>query len=134
MEFIAKVNAEGKAWVKIENYPVEERLTEHPEIVDLDLGPLGSIFDDVVAEGGILITQSLLISYLAQKDEIDPDALGSVLQAHDKSTGEIVGSVLVDQRLHGPIMSYEQDGQQFLAVAAGGRADDAELLVFALPQ
>ncbi|OEJ98661.1 hypothetical protein A8C32_05530 [Flavivirga aquatica] len=35
MEFIAKVNAEGKAWVKIENYPVEERLTEHPEIVKL---------------------------------------------------------------------------------------------------
>jgi quinoprotein glucose dehydrogenase len=107
--------------------------TDHPEIADLDLGPLGSIFDDVVAEGGILITSSLLISYLAQKDEIEPGAHGSVLRAHDKATGEMVGEVLVEQRLHGPIMSYEQDGRQYLAVAGGGRSNDAELLVFALP-
>lgn len=107
--------------------------TDHPEIAHLNLGPLGSIFDDVVAEGGILITRSLLISYLAQKDEIDPSAHGSILRAHDKSTGEIVGEVLVDQRLHGPIMSYMQGNRQFLAVAGGGRDRDAELIVFALP-
>jgi len=107
--------------------------TDHPEIADLELGPLGTIFNDVVAEAGILLTRTLLISYLAQKDEIDPEAHGSILVAHDKASGEKIGEVLVDQRLHGPIMSYQQGDKQYLAVAGGGRDQDDELLVFALP-
>ena len=99
----------------------------------LDLPPLGSVFSDVVAEGGVLITKSLLISYLAQRDEIDPEAHGSILVAHDKMTGELLGEVLVDQRLHGPPMSYQVNDKQYIAVAGGGRDDDNELLVFALP-
>jgi hypothetical protein len=31
-------------------------------------------------------------------------------------------------------MSYLHDGQQYIAVAGGGRNNDAELIVFALPQ
>ena len=107
--------------------------SDHPEIAHLNLGPLGSIFDDVVAEGGILLTRTLLISYLAQKDEIDPQAHGSILVAMDKNSGEKVGEILVEQRLHGPIMSYQQGARQYLAVAGGGRDQDDELLVFALP-
>ena len=42
------------------------------------------------------------------------------------------GEVYVEQRLHGPVMSYEHDSVQYLAVAGGGRADDAELIVFKL--
>lgn len=105
----------------------------HPMLEHLDLPPLGSLFTDVVAEGGVLITKTLLISYLAQKDEIDPEAHGSILVAHDKMTGELLGEVMVDQRLHGPPMSYQVDGRQYIAVAGGGRDDDNELLVFALP-
>ena len=99
----------------------------------LNLPPLGSVFSDVVAEGGVLITKTLLISYLAQKDEIDPEAHGSILVAHDKMTGDLLGEVLVDQRLHGPPMSYQVGDKQYIAVAGGGRDDDNELLVFALP-
>lgn len=95
---------------------------------------MGSLYTDVVAEGGILITKTLLISYLAQKDEIDPDAHGSILVAHDKMTGELMGEVMVDQRLHGPPMSYMHEGQQYVAVAGGGRDNDDELLVFSLPR
>ena len=59
-----------------------------------------------LAEGGILITKGLVISHLPQKDEVDEDADGSVLVAYDKWTGEKVGEILVDRRLHGPVMSY----------------------------
>jgi quinoprotein glucose dehydrogenase len=106
---------------------------DHPMLEHLDLPPLGSVFSDVVAEGGVLITKTLLISYLAQRDEIDPEAHGSILVAHDKMTGELLGEVLVDQRLHGPPMSYQVGDKQYIAVAGGGRDDDNELLVFALP-
>lgn len=94
---------------------------------------MGSVYKDVVAEGGILITKTLLISYLAQKDEIDPDAHGSILVAHNKLTGKLIGELMVDQRLHGPPMSYMLDGKQYIAVAGGGRDADDELLVFGLP-
>ena len=105
----------------------------HPMLEHLNLPPMGSVYKDVVAEGGILITKTLLISYLAQKDEIDPDAHGSILVAHNKLTGELIGELMVDQRLHGPPMSYMYDGKQYIAVAGGGRDDDDELLVFGLP-
>ena len=107
--------------------------TNHPMLEHLNLPPLGSLYNDVVAEGGVLITKTLLISYLAQKDEIDPEAYGSILVAHDKMTGELMGEVMVDQRLHGPPMSYQVDGKQYIAIAGGGRDNDNELLVFSLP-
>ena len=105
----------------------------HPMLEHLNLPPMGSVYNDVVAEGGVLITKTLLISYLAQKDEIHPEAHGSILVAHDKMTGELLGEVLVDQRLHGPPMSYQVDGKQYIAIAGGGRDNDNELLVFSLP-
>ena len=109
--------------------------SDHPAIAHLNLGPLGSRFNDVVAEGGILLTETLLISYLAQKDEIDESATGSILVAHDKATGELLGEVLVEQRLHGAPMSYEYQGRQYIAIAGGGRdGDPGELVVFALPE
>ena len=93
---------------------------------------MGSVFNDVVAEGGLLVTKTLLISFLAQKDEIGPEARGSILIAIDKRTGETVGEVMVDQRLHGPPMTYSLNGKQYIAIAGGGRNNDDELLVFAL--
>ena len=105
---------------------------DHPLLKHLELPPMGSVFNDVVAEGGLLVTKTLLISFLAQKDEIGPEARGSILIAIDKRTGETVGEVMVDQRLHGPPMTYSLNGKQYIAVAGGGRNNDDELLVFAL--
>ncbi len=85
------------------------------------------------SEGGLLVTGSLLVSHLAQKDEIGPEAAGSILVALDKASGEKIGEVMVDQRLHGPVMTYLHEGRQYIAVA-GGRFDDSQLLVFALPE
>ena len=104
----------------------------HPLLEHLDLPDLGSVFTDVSAEGGILITKGLVISHLPQKDEVHEDADGSVLVAYDKHTGEKVGEVMLDRRLHGPVMSYLHEGKQYIAVA-GGRFDTAEMITFALP-
>ncbi len=105
----------------------------HPALAHLNLPDLGSVFTDVSSEGGILITKTLLISYLAQKDEIDPDADGSILVAYNKMTGAKIGEVMLAQRLHGPVMSYLHEGRQYIAVAGGGRDNDDELIAFALP-
>ena len=99
----------------------------------LNLPDMGSVYNDVVAEGGILVTKTLLVSYLAQKDEIDPAAHGSILVALDKQTGELIGELMVEQRLHGPPMSFMHEGKQYIAVAGGGRDNDDELIAFALP-
>ena len=123
------LNSGEHAW----QIPFGKGPSDHPAIAHLNLGELGSHFNDVVAEGGILITDTLLISYLAQKDELSEDASGSILRAHDKTTGKLLASLMVEQRLHGAPMSYSVDGRQYIAVAGGGRAEDGELIVFALP-
>ena len=113
--------------------PLGRGPANHPALKHLNLPDLGSAFSDVSSEGGILITKSLLVAYLAQKDEISPDAHGSILVAFDKMTGAKIAEVLVDQRLHGPVMSYLHAGRQYIAIAGGGRDHDAELIAFALP-
>ena len=85
-----------------------------------------SAFYDVVAEGGVLVTKSLIISYLASKDEIGPEETGSILVAFSKETGMKEGEVIVDQRLHGPNMSNQQEGTKNIAIAGGGRHNDGE--------
>ena len=113
--------------------PLGKGPTNHPALAHLNLPDLGSQFSGSPAEGGLLITKTLVITHLLQSTEIDPDADGSILVAFDKDTGDKVGEVLVDRRLHGPVMSYLADGRQYIAIA-GGRFDRAEMLTFALPQ
>ncbi len=112
--------------------PLGKGPANHPLLAHLNLPDLGSMFTDVSAEGGILVTKNLVITFLAQKDEIGPDADGSILVAFDKTTGEKVGEITVDLRLHGPVMSYLYKGRQYVTIA-GGRMATAELISFALP-
>mgnify|MGYP001215663366 CR=1 FL=1 len=112
--------------------PLGRGPVDHPLLAELDLPDLGSVFSDVSAEGGLLLTKILVVTHLAQKDEIDLDADGSILVAFDKATGVKVGQVMVDKRLRGPVMSYHHEGRQYIAVA-GGRFNDSEMITFALP-
>ena len=108
----------------------------HPAIKHLNLGPLGSPFPTgVLAEGGVLVTKSLLITHLANVDESKPNRPvdGSFLQAYDKKTGELIASVHVDRHMHGSPMTCMVDGRQYIMVAAGGLTEPAELLAFGLP-
>ena len=118
---------------------------DHPAIRHLDLPDLGSGHSDgAVAEGGILVTKTILIDFLPSLEEGDlgttpdgvavrPAAQGGHLRALDKTTGATVAEVYVDRSFHGAPMTYWHDGRQYIAVAGGGGAEKAELVALALP-
>jgi quinoprotein glucose dehydrogenase len=115
--------------------PFGDGPNQHPTIKDLDLGPLGSRFPEGLVEGGILVTETLLITILADIDELgDREAHGSFLQAYDKATGELLGSIKIDRHLHGSPMTCMYDGRQYVLIAGGGISEPAELLAFGLPK
>jgi len=106
----------------------------HPALKDLNLGPLGSRFPNGLVEGGILVTKTLLITILADIDELgDREPHGSFLQAYDKATGDLIGSIKFDRHLHGSPMTCMHDGRQYVLIAGGGISEPAELLAFGLP-
>jgi quinoprotein glucose dehydrogenase len=111
---------------------------EHAAIKHLNLGPLGSMFPEgVIAEGGILVTKTLLITHIANVDETKQprNANGSLLQAYDKKTGELVASIPVDRHLHSSPMTCSAGGKQFILIAGGGGGvEPSELVAFALPE
>lgn len=109
---------------------------QHLAIKHLNLGDLGSPFPDgVIAEGGILVTKTLLVTFLVEVDDmgaaVKPSA--SWLQAYDKKTGRLMGQVKVDRHLHGSPMTFMKDGRQYILVTGGGQHEPSELLAFALP-
>ncbi len=109
----------------------------HPAIKHLNLGPLGSLFPDgVIAEGGLLVTKTLLITVLHDVDELATPrvARGSFLQAYDKKTGKLISSIKVGRHLHGSPMTCSHNGKQYILVTGGGGTEPAELLAFALPE
>ena len=116
--------------------PFGDGPNKHPLIKHLDLGPLGSAFPArVFSEGGILVTKTLLITILADVDELNGRKVnGSFLQAYNKKTGELVASIHVDAHIHGSPMACMSDSKQYIMVAAGGMSEPSELLAFGLPE
>ena len=108
----------------------------HPAIAHLNLGALGSRHSaGAVAEGGILVTKTVLIDFLPTMDELgDRVPNGGHLRALGKGTGAVLAEVAVDRSLHGAPMTYWHDRRQYVAVAGGGGAEKSELIAFALPQ
>jgi quinoprotein glucose dehydrogenase len=130
--------------------PVGDGPIDHPAIKHLNLPPMGSRYPSggSVVEGGILVTKTILIGFLATLDELcasslpsrlspstcDRVAHGGHLRALDKNTGAVLGQIEVDRSLHSAPMTYMHEGRQYIAVAGGGGSEDAELVVFALGQ
>lgn len=127
--------------------PVGPGPTNHPAIKHLNLGPMGSVYPaGAVAEGGILVTPSMLVNYLAnvdeQGDQFDRTASsaparwpkGGNLLAMDKKTGAVLAQLPVEHNLRGSPMTYEYQGRQYIVIAGGGSREPAELFAFALPQ
>ena len=130
------MNVGEHAW----QVPQGQGPTDHPAIEHLNLGPLGSPYPGG-GEGGILVTKTMLVSYLAKRerpmgrprDEESPRVVGGYLRAMDKATGAVLAQIEVDRSLHGAPITYLHDGRQYIAVAGGGGSEKQELLVFALP-
>ena len=70
---------DSQHWEHTWKTPSGKGPANHPALAHLNLPDLGSSFSDYSAEGGIQSTKTWLITHLAQKDEIDPDADGSIL-------------------------------------------------------
>ena len=133
------LNTGEHAWM----VPFGEGPTDHPAIRHLDLGPLGSRPSSGNREGGLLITRSLLITYVPNWPSWDARAAsGSYLQAYDKATGKLLAEVETEATLHGVPMTYLHQGRQYIVVPAGGKVvsrtarsgpETAQLVAFALP-
>ena len=123
--------------------PFGEGPTDHPAIRHLDPGPLGSRPSSGNREGGLLITRTLLITYVPNWPSWDARAArGSHLQAYDKATGKLLAEVETEATLHGVPMTYLHQGRQYIVVPAGGKVvsrsarsgpETAQLVAFALP-
>ena len=109
--------------------------TNHPAIKHLDLGPLGGRSGSVVEEGGLLVTETLLVTFAANLDDRgERGPTGCTLLAYDKFTGEVLAEIEVERSLHGSPMTYLHQGRQYILVTGGGVTEKAELVAFALPE
>ena len=122
---------------------------DHPAIRHLDLPDLGSSHAGAgaVAQGGILVTKTILVDFLpakiarpfdpgqgAAEEAAEEPETGGHLRALDKATGAVLAQVWVDRHFHGAPMTYWHDGRQYIAVAGGGGREPAELVALALPR
>ena len=96
------LNTGEHAW----RIPVGPGPKNHPAIAHLGLGDMGSVYFGMPAEGGLLVTRTLLIGFLAVDEDGDRSAEGGLLRAYDKATGELLAEVETDIWLHGPPMTY----------------------------
>ncbi|MEO2197037.1 MAG: PQQ-binding-like beta-propeller repeat protein [bacterium] len=99
-----------------------DRVRNHPLLRDLNLPPVGG--DGV---GGPVLTKTLVISALTAGSSNG----GPRLVARSKETGEELGSVDLPTGAIGTPMTYMVDGQQYIAVAIGGRPP--AMIAFRLP-
>ncbi len=102
--------------------PLGEGPRNHAAIEHLNLGRLGTPPQEgIVAEGGVLVTKTLLVTIEPIVDELgDRSANGSYLDAYDKATGELIAQIKSDVTLHSSPMTYLHEGRQYILVAGGG--------------
>ena len=74
----------------------------------------------------LMVTGSLLLTAEVMGD-------GPVLNARDKRTGELLGTVELPTRAQYGMMTYLHEGKQYIAVQIGGRDYPSSLVVLALP-
>ncbi|MCH7910923.1 MAG: hypothetical protein IIB38_15075, partial [Candidatus Hydrogenedentes bacterium] len=101
-----------------------DHIRNHPELIDLDLPPLGGD-----GRHGPLLTKSLLI--VAQSPGGRGSGMPGKLVALDKATGQEVGSVEIPAHPIGTPMTYLVDGKQYVALAI--RGNPPEIVSLCLP-
>jgi len=122
--------------------PNGEGPTDHPDLVDLDLGPLG-----LPGRPSPLLTKTLLFigeGLTNQRPggripadmpvEIATNSGGPMFRAYDKESGDIVWETELEAGTSGPPISYLHEGEQYVLVAIGDREYSPELVAFKLPE
>jgi quinoprotein glucose dehydrogenase len=112
---------EGDILWRMPNADTPEEIANHPALAGLDIGRTGR-----PARVGLLATATLLFA---------GEGVGGkpLLRAHDKATGEIVAELDLPAAQTGIPMSYELNGEQYIAVAVAQQGHPAELVALKLP-
>ena len=120
---------EGSILWQIAHGQTPDNIANHPALVDIDLPRTGQN-----ASVGTLVTKTLLIAGEAQLTT-DPDTgeRRAMLRAYDKATGSEVGAVALPAPQTGSPMTYQIEGEQYLAIAISGSGYSGEMRVLRLP-
>lgn len=110
------------AWVRA-NGP---GATDDPRFAPYDLGWIGT-----TARTGPLLTKTLLFMGEGPHDQ---RFARKVLRAYDKHTGDVVAEIPLPGHTHGPPMTYEVDGRQYIVCGMGFRDEPHRLVALALPE
>jgi quinoprotein glucose dehydrogenase len=100
-------------------------IRNHPALAGLELPALGG-----ERRGGPIVTKTLMIC-TASPPYGDPGEKEYSLLAYDKATGDIVGEVVLPGRPIGTPMTYQLNGQQFIALTVSDGVP--KLVAYALP-
>jgi quinoprotein glucose dehydrogenase len=107
--------------------PNGEGPTDHPLLEGLDVGFLG-----VANRAAPLVTKTLLFIGEGSDAVIGTRDSGRDFRAYDKATGEVVWTTELDAGTTGAPMTYMHEGTQYIVVAIGGRAREAEWVALAV--
>ncbi len=107
---------------------------DHPAIKHLNLPPLGSATNPALAQGGGVLTKSLLFMIQLNLDPEDYEKTlrNGVIRAFDKSNGEELWEYDLDRAPQGTPMTYMHEGKQYIVLAAGMFGQAGELIAFRL--
>ncbi|HEU4619164.1 MAG TPA: pyrroloquinoline quinone-dependent dehydrogenase [Gammaproteobacteria bacterium] len=111
----------GEHVFQVPNGPTPDEIAKNPALAGVALPPTGRATRAVT-----LVTKTLL--FTAEGAGGRP-----VLQARDKSTGEVIAEIPLPGAAGSLPMTYAVDGRQYVAVTVAGN-DGAELVALALPQ
>ena len=109
--------------------------TDHPELKDLNLGPLGSATNGVMSNGGGVLTKELLFMIQPDPNPASPFQTGSdgvIRPTHTPNAAQLWDYTL-GAAPHATPTPYEHAGKQYVVVAVGGQTQPASLVAFSLP-
>lgn len=116
------LNTGEHVWMK----PNGPGATHDPRFAPFNLGWIGT-----TARTGPLLTKTLLFQ---GEGPHDPRFAKKVLRAWNKQTGAVIAEVELPDFTHGPPMTYQAGGRQFIVCGMGFRNSPHRLVALALPE
>ena len=121
--------ATGDILWQIAHGETPDNVRNHPDLAGLDIPRTGR-----AGRVGTLVTKTLLIAAETGTFTTPSGAVGAMLRAYDKATGEEVGAVYMPAPVSGGApMTYLHEGRQYIVMAIGGARFPGELIAYRLP-
>ena len=121
--------ATGDILWQIAHGETPDNVRNHPDLAGLDIPRTGR-----AGRVGTLVTKTLLIAAETGTFTTPSGAVGAMLRAYDKATGDEVGAVYMPASVSGGApMTYLHEGRQYIVMAIGGAGFPGELIAYRLP-